>query len=158
MGLAIAADTDAGYSLTDRLSRGFGVFRESDGGRRTTFDPLIGPDLVVAPGAVETIRRRYRPAHDLGRYRFVEYTCTDAEGEPRGDNAPLATVSFPFDPALQGLCPRELDARRVSRWVGDGLGDVEETYTIDETGLASVEITDLATGHSVRHGWGAATP
>lgn len=154
VGLAIAADPESGYSLTDRLSRGVGVFRESDGGRRTTFDALLSPDLVVAPGAVETVRRRYHPAHDLGRYRFVEYARMDADGEPRGDIAPLATVTFPFDPALQGLPPEELAARRVTRWSGGGLGEVEETYTIDETGMATVEITDLATGHRVRHGWG----
>lgn len=154
VGLAIAADPEAGYSLTDRLSRGIGFFRESDGGRRTTFDALLSPDLVVAPGSVETVRRRYRPAHDLGRYRFVEYTRMDAEGEPRGDIAPVATLTFPFDPALQGLPPEELATRRVSRWSGDGLGEIEETYTIDETGLATVEIADLATGHRVRHGWG----
>ena len=38
IGLAIAADRDADVRLTDRLSRGFGVFREADGGTRTSFE------------------------------------------------------------------------------------------------------------------------
>ncbi|WP_291081502.1 Hsp70 family protein [Dietzia sp. UBA5065] len=154
VGLAIAADPGSGYSLTDRLSRGVGVFRESDDGRRTVFDPLLTPDLQVAPGSVATVTRRYRPAHDLGRYRFVEYTRVDPDGEPRGDIAPLATVTFPFDPALQGREPGELSGLPVRRWEGGPLGEVEETYRVDGTGMVTVEIVDLASGHRVRHGWG----
>ena len=154
VGLAIAADPGSGYSLTDRLSRGIGVFRESDDGRRTVFDELLTPSHEVAPGTTGTVTRRYRPAHDLGRYRFVEYTRVDAEGEPRGDIAPLATVTFPFDPALQGLDDRELSGRAVRRWEGPPLGEVEESYRVDEAGMVTVEIVDLATGHRVRHGWG----
>ena len=49
IGLALAADPDSGFTLVDRLSRGIGVFRESQGGRavRTLDD---GWTVVTADG------------------------------------------------------------------------------------------------------------
>src|SRR3954470_6333693 len=48
VGLAIAADPDAGFSLRDRLSRGFGVFREREGGAAVSFDPVLDRSLRTA--------------------------------------------------------------------------------------------------------------
>src|SRR6185369_4821206 len=47
MGLAIAADEEAGFELTDRLSRHFGVFREGRGGQEVVFDPIFSRDTRV---------------------------------------------------------------------------------------------------------------
>ncbi|WP_349828639.1 Hsp70 family protein [Brevibacterium litoralis] len=153
IGLAIAADPDSSYTLTDRLSRGFGVFRERDHGRGVALDPVFTPEVRLPGHGTVTATRRYRAAHDLGWFRFVEYTATDDDGAPHGDLAPSGQVLFPFDPALQaagaldGVDPATVTVRRTE----DG-PLVEETYTLDAEGIVSVRITDLDTGHSRQYG------
>lgn len=147
IGLAIAGDADAGFTLTDRLSRGFGVFRELRGGTAVGFDQLLTPDARLEGAGAAVVTRRYRAAHNLGRYRFVEYTAVDAHGEPRGDLIPFAEVAFPFDPALQHGAPLdhvEVERRRTGPMV-------EETCTIDPHGIIEVKITDLDTGYRQVH-------
>ncbi|MCF4007514.1 Hsp70 family protein [Corynebacterium uropygiale] len=138
VGLAIAADPSAEFFLTDRRSRGIGVFREMDAGQAVSFDPLL------APGAVQGgthITRRYRAAHNIGWFRFVEYTDMDAAFTP-GDVATLAEVVVPFDPALRGadaqLSEEELRALPVTRTDEGPL--VEETLSIDSDGIAEIRI------------------
>ncbi len=151
IGLAIAGDSEAGYSLTDRLSRGFGVFRERDGGQAIGFDRIFTPDLVVTPGQRVTQTRRYAAAHNVGWFRFVEYSSSsfaDDQVEPRGDISPFAEVLFPFDPQLQGRGPGELGGIPVQRREPGPL--VEESYTVDEHGIVEVCLRDLDTGHELR--------
>src|SRR6185437_4987658 len=64
MGLAIAADDDAGFELSDRLSRHFGVFREGESGRDVVFDPIFDKGVRVPSTreAPPTLRRTYRAA------------------------------------------------------------------------------------------------
>jgi molecular chaperone DnaK (HSP70) len=151
IGLAIAADPGSGYSLTDRLWRGFGVFRELDRGRAVGFDQLVDRNTALPTHGELVVSRRYQAAHNVGWYRFVEYAGVDAGGEPRGDLAPFADVRFPFDPSLQGR--NALDGVPVERW---GHGPVvEETYRVDANGIVSVRITDTSTGYSQVYGLGA---
>lgn len=138
VGLAIAADPSAEFFLTDRSSRGIGVFREMDGGHAVSFDP------VLAPGAVQggtNITRRYRAAHNIGWFRYVEYTDMDAAFTP-GDVATLAEVVVPFDPALRSsdaqLSEDELRGVPVVRTEQGPL--VEETLSIDSDGIAEIRI------------------
>ena len=105
VGLAIAADPDAGFSLRDRLSRGFGVFREREGGAAVSFDPVLDRSLRTAdalgePASAEpvVVTRRYQAAHNIGWFRFVEYSSVDDQGEPRGDLAPVAADRLPVRP------------------------------------------------------------
>ncbi|MEA5154014.1 Hsp70 family protein [Raineyella sp.] len=147
IGLAIAADDEAGYSLADRLSRWFGVFREGDAGSTVSFDPILGRDQPIPDHGDLVITRRYRAAHNIGWYRFVEYTEVDPSGEPRGDIAPFAQIVFPFDPALQAE-GTDLEAIPVRRTQGPM---VEEHYAIDENGIVRVRITDLTTGYTRTH-------
>ncbi len=142
IGLAIAADPSAGYSLTDRLSRGFGVFRERDAGAGLAFDPILSRDERVAPNGTVAITRRYRAAHDVGWVRFVGYAGL-AGGGPRGELVPFGEVLFPFDPALRD--GRDLSVHAVQRRDDGPL--VEETYTVDAHGIVSVRIADLDTGY-----------
>ena len=144
IGLAIAADPSSGYSLSDRLWRGFGVFRELEGGRAVGFDQLVDRETELPASGALTIRRRYRAAHNVGWYRFVEYSGVDGGGEPSGDLAPFAEVRFPFDPSLQGRY--RLDRVPVERRDPGPL--VEETYTVDPNGIVSVRITDTQTHYS----------
>lgn len=144
IGLAIAADADAGYSLTDQLSRGFGVFREGDDGSTVRFDPIVARDLRVPEHGEAVVTRSYRAAHNVGWYRFVEYTEVDDAGEPRGDIVPFAQLVFPFDPALQAA---DVDVSSVPVQRQEG-PMVEERYMIDENGIVRVRITDLDTGYT----------
>jgi hypothetical protein len=147
IGLAIAADTRAGQRLTDRLSRHFGVFRESHGGREVVFDPIFDREarIPLADEAPVVHRRVYRAAHNVGRYRFVECGDLDARGAPLGDITAYADVLFPFDRALRDA--RELGDVPVRRLGSDG-PLVAEEYTITPHGLVCLRIVDLETGFS----------
>ena len=53
IGLAIQADKEAGYVLSEKFTRYFGVWREADSGNRITFDPLF-PKGTPLPGPDES--------------------------------------------------------------------------------------------------------
>lgn len=145
IGLAIAADSSAGYRLTERLSRGFGVFREGDSGATLAFDPILAADQRLTEGGPTVVTRRYRPEHNVGVFRFVEYTRVGETGEPTGDVVPAGRIVFPFDPALRD--GRDLAPVPVVRTAPGA--EVEETYAIDAHGIVEATITDLGTGYAV---------
>jgi len=143
IGLAIAADESAGFTLTDRFSRSFGVFREREAGRTMTFDPIVLPDAVLPDERAVVVRRRYRAAHNVGHYRFVE--CAGAADEVEtGELLPFGEVFFPFDPKLR----REQDLRAVTVQRQEPGPHIEERYLLDGTGLIEVEIEDLDAGYT----------
>ncbi|MGO4601950.1 Hsp70 family protein [Terrabacter sp. 2YAF2] len=166
IGLAIAADPDAGFSLRDRLSRGFGVFREREGGAAVSFDPVLDrslrtTDALGDPASAEpvVVTRRYRAAHNIGWFRFVEYSSVDDQGEPRGDLTPVAQIVFPFDPEVQRTVsptgsesPAEASALRELPIVRLEAGPLlEERYTVDPAGIIELSLTDLTTGYRQEH-------
>jgi hypothetical protein len=166
VGLAIAADPDAGFSLRDRLSRGFGVFREREGGAAVSFDPVLDRSLPTADALGEpesaapvVVTRRYQAAHNIGWFRFVEYSSVDDQGEPRGDLAPMAQIVFPFDPELQQAADRTASGEALDASVLQGLPIVrleagpllEERYTVDSDGIVELSLTDLTTGYRQEH-------
>ena len=55
IGLAVFLDKEAGFELSERFSRHFGVFREAEAGAGVVFDPIVRKDVV-------TSRRRAHPA------------------------------------------------------------------------------------------------
>lgn len=148
IGLAIAADTDAGYKLRERFTRSFGVWREWDDGRAISFDVLFEKDTPLpAPGEPPLVRtRRYCPKHNIGYFRYLE--CGRVEGgQPQGDITPWNEVQFPFDPALQsGESLKRTPVTRSHRL--NNL--IEEVYTCDANGIIEVEISDLTTHFSQR--------
>jgi molecular chaperone DnaK len=134
IGLAIHLDERAGYKLAERLTRHFGVFREDEHGDRVSFDVLVPKDTPL-PAQVS---RRYRAAHNVGHYRFVE--CGRIEGgRPEGNLAAWDELLFPFDAALR---ERDLAKVQVER-LGHG-PEVEETYQCgaDGTVTASLRVLD----------------
>ena len=166
IGLAIAADPDAGFSLRDRLSRGFGVFREREGGAAVSFDAVLDrslgtTDALGDPASAEpvVVTRRYQAAHNIGWFRFVEYSSVDDQGEPRGDLAPVAQIVFPFDPELQqtvsgsgGGTHDESSPLREMPIVRLEAGPLlEERYTVDPAGIIELSLTDLTTGYRQEH-------
>jgi molecular chaperone DnaK (HSP70) len=158
IGLAIASDKDAGFELDDRFSRNFGVFREADGGRKASYDPIFTRERALPRPGDEpvTVARRYRAEHDVGHFRFFECADFDEHGAPRGDLAPVTDLRFPFDPALrhEGVDLAQHAVRRLEH----ERPLVEEKYTLDAHGIVHVTFTDLDRGYAItrRVGAGAA--
>jgi molecular chaperone DnaK len=138
IGLAVFLDREAGFALSERLSRHFGVFREACAGEDVCFDPIVpkGSALPTAGQPPFVVTRTYRAAHNIGHFRFVE--CSRLrDGHPDGDVTPYEPVFFPFDPDLnndQDL-PRQAVRRR------DDGPDVEERYVITSGGAVEVTLT-----------------
>jgi molecular chaperone DnaK (HSP70) len=136
IGLAIHLDEGKGYKLTERLTRHFGVFREAEAGESISFDVLVPKDTEL-PAQVS---RRYRAAHNVGHFRFVE--CGRIErGRPEGNLAAWDEVLFPFDPSLRSRS--DLSSVCVERLLREG-PEVEEIYRCapDGTVEASLRVLD----------------
>ena len=146
IGLAIGADPEAAYTVREQLSRGVGVFREREAGSFISFDTLLEPNTELAPGETLTIKRCYRAAHNIGYFRFVEYSSFDEAGVPRGDLQPYGEVIVPFDRSLR-RSDIDLSAVPVIRTEDGPL--IEESYIVDENGRVTVEITDLEAAYTV---------
>lgn len=147
IGLAIACDEGAGFELSDRFSRNFGVFREAQGGREVAYDPIFTREMEL-PRPNEgprTFRRVYQPVHNVGHFRFFECSAFDEQGTPKGDIAPMTEVYFPFDPALRAR-ERELAQVPVQRLAGPP-PRIEEQYRVDHHGIVEVTIADLDSGY-----------
>ena len=144
IGLAIHLDEAAGYSLSERLTRHFGVFREDAAGEDICFDVLVPKDTAL-PAEVS---RRYRAAHNVGHYRFVECGRIE-EGRPEGNLATWDEVLFPFDPALRASDLADVPIRRLG-----GGPEVEEIYrcAADGTVEASLRVLDDGYQRTVRLG------
>jgi molecular chaperone DnaK (HSP70) len=143
IGLAIAADGQAGLELSDRFSRVFGVFREAWSGSEVSFDPIFDHDVALpARSAPCTVAERtYRAAHNVGHFRYVECGEIDREGHPRGDLAHFADIYFPFDPHLYGKGV-ELGRVNVERFRVEG-PLIRESYAVDANGIVEVTIRNL---------------
>lgn len=148
IGLAIAADPRSGLTLSDRLSRGFGVFRESEDGRRTSFDVLLRPDSVQAgAGRATVIDREYQAVHNVARFRFVECAHVDERCEPSGRTYPYEDVLFPLEAGLREHADlRQVEVRRTG-----GGPRVHERYEVDADGQVQVTLTDMSDGYRRRY-------
>jgi molecular chaperone DnaK len=143
IGLAVFLDKEAGFALSERFSRHFGVFRESQAGADVVFDPIVSKDASLpADGRTPlVVRRMYRAAHNIGHFRFVECSRL-VNGRPDGDVTPYDPVLFPFDPALYDR--EDLGRQQVGRWK-DG-PDVEERYVVAPSGAVEVTLTTQPAG------------
>jgi len=138
IGLAAFLDKEAGFALSERLSRHFGVFREALAGEDVCFDPIVpkGAQLPAAGQPPFIVTRTYRAAHNIGHFRFVE--CSRLrDGRPDGDVTPYDPVFFPFDPDLD----EDGDLQRQSVRRRDGGPDVEERYVVTPGGAVEVTLT-----------------
>lgn len=155
IGLGLAVDEEAGFELSDRLSRHFGVFREGMHGQEVTFDPIFGREdrIPTRKEGSLSAQRVYRAAHNVGRYRFAESAVLDANGLPHGDMALFKDVVFPFDPALRadGTDLASVQSRRLT-----GQGPlIREEYRITAHGIIEVSITDMDSGYTRSYTIGA---
>lgn len=136
VGLAIAADPDSGYHLRDLLSRGIGVFRELDSGRKVSLETVIAPGAEPDEDGSITVTNHYRAAHNIGVFRFVEYTGQQEQHHGPGDLTLLAELVVPFAEELRGRADlSEIPVQRRE----DG-PEVTETLTVDPDGITSIRI------------------
>jgi len=146
IGLAIRADAQSGLVLRDQFMQNFGLWRETDGGSSVTFD-LIFPRGTALPGPKEPpLRsvRSYRPAHNVGHFRYLECARLTADGRPVGEITDWDNIRFPFDPELQER--GDLTSVPVVRAPGAKSFVIEETYTCDSSGHLAVSISNKSTG------------
>jgi molecular chaperone DnaK (HSP70) len=142
IGLAIQADATSGYALREMFTRSFGVWRESEAGKRMVFDPIF-PRATRLPGPGEPplcVGRRYHPVHNVGDFRYLEASQV-ANGQPSGDITVWDGILFPFDPALADV--RALDALPVNRSDRVAIQQIEEQYACDAAGVVTVTIRNL---------------
>lgn len=143
IGLAIQADATSGYALREMFTRTFGVWRESDAGTRMIFDPIF-PRATRLPGAGDpplSVRRRYRPVHNVGDFRYLEASQLGDDGQPLGDITVWDEILFPFDPALADV--RTLDTLPVDHSDRAAVQQIEEQYACDAAGVVTVTIRNL---------------
>lgn len=143
IGLAVFLDKESGFALSERFSRNFGVFREAEAGTGVIFDPIVCKDVSLPADGQSplVVKRKYRAAHNIGHFRFVECSRL-VNGRPDGDVTPYDPVLFPFDPALHDR--DDLGRQPVGRWT-DG-PDVEERYVIAPSGAVEVTLTTQPAG------------
>jgi molecular chaperone DnaK (HSP70) len=147
IGLALQADATKGYTLRDRFTRYFGVYREAEGGSVVTFDPLFARDTPL-PAAGEpplAIQRAYEPAHNIGHFRYLECSRIGGDGSPAGDVTLWDEILFPLDPALADS--KNLAEHPVIRSPAAYNQKIEELYTCDPAGRLSVQISNHARGY-----------
>jgi len=151
IGLANFLDEPQGYTLSDCLSRHFGVWREAQAGHEVSFDPIFLRDTrlpATQEGPLLAVRT-YRPAHNMGHFRYVE--CAKLRsGIPDGQLNPWEEIRFPFDPHLRDLPERALSGVEVAR-VFDRGPLVEERYACTAAGTFEVTLTALEDGWSRRY-------
>jgi molecular chaperone DnaK (HSP70) len=139
VGLAIHADQAPLRPVEERFSRHFGVWREAEGGARRVFDPIFDRETrLPRPGKKLAVARTYRPAHNIGHFRFEECAALDADGNPTGHRTPWCQVLFPFDPEIPPNDP--LAARAVERDERFARYAVQERYECDGRGLITVTL------------------
>lgn len=145
IGLAIMADAAAGYTLRERFSRHFGVWREREDGRSVALDVLFEKDTLLPdhPEGRVVRARIYRPVHNIGRFRYLECGQIDEDGRPCGDITPWDEIYFPFDPALEN--EERLESIPIRRNVAPGQM-IEELYSCDAGGIIEVAIINHASG------------
>ena len=147
IGLAIAADQESGYSLEEKFSRHFGVWRESEEGRKIVFDPIFCKQTPLPkPGTPQlSAVRAYRPAHNVGHFRYLECSHLRDRQDPGGDIVSWDEILFPFDPGLK----QELHLERipVKHWPEAPSHCVEERYQCDAQGIIEVTISNQTAGY-----------
>jgi molecular chaperone DnaK (HSP70) len=146
IGLAITADADSGYTLTERFTRYFGVWREAEEGRQVAFDPIFLKDTPLPrdPTARLLDSRVYRPAHNIACLRYLE--CSQLQnGQPGGEITPWDEVLFPLDPGLREAA--ELQRLEIHRSPGVESQVIREVYSCDPSGVIQVRIANQTAGY-----------
>jgi molecular chaperone DnaK (HSP70) len=139
IGLAVAAGMRSEIQIERTFTRNFGVWRETESGAAAFFDTLFRKGSPMPARSI----RVYRPAHNIGHFRYLECDDIDESGRPAGDIAPWDDILFPFEPQLRGSAIAT--PIRISDPAASPL--IEESYNCDENGIMKVTIKNLTAGY-----------
>ena len=92
------------------------------------------------------VGRPYRPAHNIGHFRYLEAGQLVDGDQPSGDIAAWDEIQFPFNPdlaqaAVLAEIPIELSGRTTEE-------EIEELYRADASGRVTVAIRNLTSGYA----------
>jgi molecular chaperone DnaK (HSP70) len=147
VGLAIRAGA-AADGLREQFNQNFGMWREADEGGTIVFD-LIFPRGARLPAPGEPAlrsERAYRPAHNIGHFRYLECSQLDGQGQPAGEITYWDQILFPFDSRLQGHA--DLAAQPVHRLDAVNGARIREEYSCDASGSLRVKISAEPAGYA----------
>jgi molecular chaperone DnaK (HSP70) len=145
IGLAIRAEGHEDRPLRDQFTKNFGVWREADDGRNVVFDILFPRGVKLPSRGQEPLRivRSYRPAHNIGYFRYLECAQLGANDQPEGEISNWDEIRVPFDPKLRDS--PDLADQLVRRYAAPQELVIEEEYTCDANGDVEVKIRDKFT-------------
>ena len=142
IGLAIRAEGQEDRPLRDQFTKNFGVWREADDGHTIVFDVIFPRGVKLPSRHDEPLRivRSYRPAHNIGYFRYLECGQLGANNQPEGEISNWNEIRVSFDPRLPNSA--DLVAHPVRRTAPPEEVLIEEEYTCDANGEVQVRIRD----------------
>ncbi len=142
IGLAIRAEGQEHRPLRDQFTKNFGVWREADEGHTIVFDVIFPRGVKLPSRHDEPLRivRSYRPAHNIGYFRYLECGQLGANNQPEGEISNWNEIRVSFDPRLPDSA--DLIAHPVRRTASPEEVLIEEEYTCDANGEVQVRIRD----------------
>ncbi len=145
IGLAIHLAEGGPRRIAEKLTRHIGVFREAQAGQVISCDVLLAKDTPLPPAGAPPleVKRRYRPAHNIGHFRYFECARIRA-GRPEGNLSLWDDLRFPFDKRLRES--DDISGVEVER--GDEQPEVEEVIRAFPGGEVEVELRVLEDGFS----------
>src|SRR5580704_243766 len=148
IGLTIRADGHEVRPFRDQFTKHFGVWREADEGRNVVFDVIFARGLRLPSRGEEPLRivRSYRPAHNIGYFRYLECAHLGSDHQPEGEISNWDEIRVAFDPTLGKSA--DLAGEAVRRFAAAQDLWVEEVYTCDANGNVKVDIHDTAAKRS----------
>ena len=148
IGLTIRAEGHEGRRIRDQFTKHFGVWREADEGRNVVFDVIFPRGLRLPSRGEAPLRivRSYRPAHNIGYFRYLECAQLGTDNQPEGEISNWDEIRVAFDPKLGESA--NLAGETVRRYEGAQDLWVEEEYTCDANGDVRVKIRDTITAQA----------
>jgi molecular chaperone DnaK (HSP70) len=145
IGLAIRAEGYEDRPLRDQFTKNFGVWREADEGHNVVFDVIFPRGVKLPARGGEPLRtvRAYRPAHNIGHFRYLECAQLDANNQPDGEISNWDEIRVAFDPGLRDSA--DIADQPVRRYAPKQDLWIEEEYTCDANGDVKVKIRDRYT-------------
>jgi molecular chaperone DnaK (HSP70) len=146
VGLAIRAASGS-ERLHEQFNQNFGIWREAESGGAILFDLIFPRGMQLPEPGQPSLRleRTYRPAHNVGHFRYLECSRLDDHGQPIGEITNWDQIQFPFDPLLSAS--DDLSTVSVERIRADNGLLAREEYTCDASGNLRVKISSLPSGN-----------
>jgi molecular chaperone DnaK (HSP70) len=151
IGLAIRAEGNEDCPLHDQFTRNFGVWREANEGHNVVFDVIFPRGVKLPTRGEQPLRivRSYRPAHNIGHFRYLECAKLGPDNQPEGEIRNWDEIKVAFDPELRDF--EDLEGQPVRRYVPVQGVWVEEEYTCDASGEVKVRILDRNTEKAIQY-------